>query len=69
MMNPAGVLLFLIGALSFSGGFFDWDWFFRTRSTRRILIWMGRSGARVFYVLLGFSVMVFGGLIAFGLLG
>jgi len=66
-MNLVGPLLFLIGGFSFSGGIFDWDWFMQTRKARGLVGVLGRTGARITYVILGILVMILGVLGAFDL--
>lgn len=57
-----GLFIFL-GGMSAAAGVFNFEWYFRTGGAMMFVKWLGRTGARVFYVLLG------GGLIACGVTG
>ncbi|OPZ88926.1 MAG: hypothetical protein BWY74_02936 [Firmicutes bacterium ADurb.Bin419] len=49
---------FLLGAAIFTimGAIFNWDWFFENRKARLMVSLLGRTGARVFYIIVGLFV-------------
>jgi hypothetical protein len=53
-------LIVLVGAFTISGGLFNWNWFMLSRRARLIVRILGRGGARIFYVILGAVISVFG---------
>jgi len=50
--------LALIGVFTMLGGILDWDWFMNHSRARGFVQLFGRTGARVFYVLLGLGFVV-----------
>ena len=58
-----------VGLFSLAGGLFNWNWFMNTRRSRALVKSFGSAGARVFYILLGIVVIVFGVLLAFNVIG
>jgi len=68
-MNPPGFILIAIGLFSFAGGVFNWNWFMNTRRARALVRSIRPVGARVFYMVLGIIVIVFGVLISFNVIG
>ena len=62
--------LILIGAGLFSivASAADWDWFMNHRKARFFVKILGRTGARIFYALLGVFISSIGLLIGAGLL-
>ena len=46
----------------------DWDWFMNDPKARLVCGVCGRGGARVFYVVLGTAFVVFGALLAAGII-
>lgn len=66
-MNPIGLIFIAAGLFSICGAAFDWDWFINSRKARFFVATFGRTGARVFYALLGISIVLIGVLIAFGI--
>lgn len=66
-MDPSEYfILFLfigLGIFSIVASLFDFDWYFKTSGAMTFVNWLGRGGARLFYILLGL------GLIACGVLG
>ena len=67
-MNPIGILLIAIGAFSLSGAYFDWEWFMNSRKARIIVMIFTRSGARIFYALLGVTLVTLGVLALTGII-
>jgi hypothetical protein len=68
-MNPAGFILVGVGLFSFAGGLFNWNWFMNTRRARALVRAIRPVGARVFYMLLGIVIIVFGVLLGFNIIG
>jgi hypothetical protein len=68
-MNPAGVIVIAVGLLSFAGGLFNWNWFMNTTSARGVVNTLRPTGARVFYMVLGVAVIVFGFSLVLNLVG
>jgi len=66
MREPAALLLVLAGLFAMAGGVFDWEWFMNNRKAQALVNWLGRGGARVFYVILGLAIAILGLLITFG---
>jgi drug/metabolite transporter superfamily protein YnfA len=66
MREPAALLLVLAGLFAMAGGVFDWEWFMNNRKAQAFVNWLGRGGARVFYVILGLAIAILGLLITFG---
>jgi len=48
-----GILVILAGLFSILGAVMNWDWFIYSRKARFFVSILGRTGARVFYVILG----------------
>ena len=67
-MNPIGLVLVAGGIFSICGAVFDWEFFINSRKARFFVAIFGRTGARVFYGILGLVIVVFGSLIALGIL-
>jgi hypothetical protein len=64
-----------IGYISIAGGLFtlvaaagDWDWFMNHPKARLFCSIFGRSGARVFYAILGIGLVVLGALMLAGVI-
>lgn len=66
-MNWVGLLLAAAGVFSFCGGALDWSFFMESRKARFFVAILSRTGARIFYVLLGLALVVFGVLMALGI--
>jgi hypothetical protein len=69
-MRSNYISLFFIGVglLAFCGAAFDWDWFLNARKARAFVALLGRGGARVFYGLLGATLITLGALMAMGVI-
>jgi len=68
-MHPIGVFMCVAGgAFSVLGGVLNWNWFFAMSPATTVVRLIGRTGARIFYVLLGLFVIAGGILAAFGLI-
>ena len=67
-MNPVGLLIVAAGIFSICGAAFDWDFFIHSRKARFFVSTFGRTGARVFYAVLGLGIVILGALITTGVL-
>ncbi len=56
-----GLLVIASGAFSLLAAIFNWNWFFRASKSALICKLFGRTGARIFYGLLG-ALLFAGGL-------
>ena len=52
------LLLIAVGLLAVAGGLFNWDWYMTDRKAQFFVNILGRTGARVFYVLLGVVLII-----------
>jgi hypothetical protein len=68
LVNPLGLLLAAAGAFSVCGAVCDWDWFINSRKARFWVAILGRNGARGFYAILGVALIIFGVLMAMGII-
>jgi len=68
MTSPQLLILSLVGLFSMAGGLFDWNWFMTSRRARLFVKLLGRTGARIFYVLLGLGLLILGILLAYGVI-
>lgn len=57
-----GLVFIAIGLFAICGAGFNWDWFMTHRKARIFVALFTRTGARIFYALLG------GGLVTLGIL-
>jgi len=55
------------GIFAICGAAFNWDWFMNHRKARFLVRLVGRTGARIFYGFLGATLVVFGVLVALGI--
>ncbi len=62
-MNPGGIIIALAGVFGICGAVCNWDLFFNSRKAKGIVGVFGRTGARVFYGLLGLAMSVLGVLV------
>jgi len=67
-MNPIGLLFVGVGGFALAGAVCDWDWFMNARKARFMVSLLTRTGARVFYGLLGAGLLVLGLLATTGLI-
>ena len=56
-----GIFAILAGAFSLLGAVMNWEWFFRARKSAMIDRIFGRTGARIFYGILG-GILAVGGI-------
>ncbi len=66
-MKPEGIIPILAGLFSVVGAAKDWDWFMENRKARIWVKLFGRKGARIFFIILGGSLIVFGILFIMGI--
>tara|TARA_B100000609_G_scaffold70592_1_gene56118 strand:- start:135 stop:344 length:210 start_codon:yes stop_codon:yes gene_type:complete len=66
-VNAFGLLIVAAGLFSFCGAAFNWDWFFNSRKARFFVAIIGRTGARIFYALLGLVIAILGILMTLGI--
>ena len=61
-MSPVLLSAILVAAGSFSvaGAVLDWSFFMNSRKAAVFVSLFGRNGARIFYVVLGAALVVFG---------
>lgn len=67
-MNPMGLFFVFAGLFSVAGGVCNWDWFMNHHKAQFMSSLLGRNGARVFYMILGLGLAVFGALYAAGII-
>ena len=67
-MHPVGLILVAAGLFSICGAAFDWDFFINSRKAQLFVTMFGRTGARIFYGVLGLAIVVLGALITLGVL-
>lgn len=51
-----------------SGGILNWDWYMNSRRAQFLSSLMTRTGARIFYAAIGIGLVVFGALLAGGMI-
>jgi drug/metabolite transporter superfamily protein YnfA len=59
-MNIGGLLVVAVGLFTFGGGYYQWPWFMNNRRARFVATMLSRTGARVFYMLMGALIALFG---------
>ncbi len=61
-MDPTvGFLLCILGGLfAIAGAAFNWDWFMQNPKANVFVRLLGRTGARVFYIIVGVSAIFMG---------
>ena len=67
-MNPWGIFFVVAGLFTVVAGAMNWDWFMDHPKARFMCAICGRGGARVFYVVIGAALVVFGGLLSAGVI-
>ncbi|MBN1648465.1 MAG: immunity 17 family protein [Spirochaetales bacterium] len=55
-----GIAFILIGAFSLAAGIFNWDWFMKNRRAQFFVRVFKRTGARIFYGVLGLAAITIG---------
>jgi small neutral amino acid transporter SnatA (MarC family) len=69
MHQVLGILLIAAGLFAIAGAVLNWEWFMNARKARTIVGLFGRTGARVFYVILGLFLCVLSALLLTGVSG
>ena len=67
-MNLIGWIFIVVGIFSTLGGVFNWEWFMNARKARFIVQIFSRTGARIFYIILGLALASLGVLGAIGII-
>ncbi|MEM9818618.1 MAG: immunity 17 family protein [Cyanobacteria bacterium P01_A01_bin.123] len=67
-MDPAGLILVAVGLFSAAGDILNWEWFMNHRKARFMCAILTRTGARIFYVILGLGIAVAGALLTLGII-
>jgi len=47
------ILFMAIGIYSVLGAYFEWNFFYNSRKAQRVVNLFGRSGAKIFYIVVG----------------
>ena len=68
-MNPVGLLIVAAGVFTAASGLFDWEFVMNNRRARFVSAIMTRTGARVFYGVVGAGMIVVGALMTLGVEG
>jgi small neutral amino acid transporter SnatA (MarC family) len=55
----------LTGSISLVAALFNFDWYFQSQKASTFVHWFGRNGARIFYGLLGLTLIAAGVLFFF----
>jgi len=63
------LLFIVVGFYSIAGAALNWEWFMGDPKAKVFARLFGRTGTRVFYILLGVSALIFGFFGLFGLFG
>lgn len=63
-----GLIFIALGLFTIAGAFFNWEWFMNSRKARPIVRLITRTGARIFYGILGLALTVLGVLFAFNII-
>ncbi len=69
-MPPSAMGLFFvaIGLFAICAAVYNWDWFMNHRKARLFVALLSRTGARIFYMLLGGGLVTLGVLLMLGLI-
>lgn len=63
-MEPSEYMILAIfialGLFSVVAALFNFDWYFETSGAMTFVKWLGRGGARIFYLLLGLALVTCG---------
>lgn len=65
-MNPMGLIFIAAGIFAVCGAGFDWEFFMNNHKARFMSSLLSRTGARIFYGLLGTGLIVLGVLVMLG---
>ncbi|MEM9414597.1 MAG: immunity 17 family protein [Planctomycetota bacterium] len=61
-----GILFAALGVFAVVGAVGNWDWYMNSKKAQRMSQLLTRTGARLFYIVLGAGLAVFGTLIVVG---
>ena len=64
-----GIIFIAIGLFAIIASLTNWNFFFDHRKAQIFIKLFGRKGARIFYVILGFGIFLFGFLALTGIIG
>jgi hypothetical protein len=53
-------VIFVLGIVSFSSGYFNWDWFMKQARVKPIINFLGEKRTRMFYMILGVILVLVG---------
>ena len=59
-MNALSLMIIVSGVLAIFCAFMDYDWFFNHSKAKPFVALFGRSGTRMFYIILGIAVIILG---------
>jgi len=62
-MNRIGLVIAGLGVFLIMGAISNWDWMYNSSRTRLLVFFITRTGARIFHIILGIVMIVFGLLI------
>ena len=68
MEKVMALVIIACGIFSLCGAFFNWDWYFNNRKARGIVAVFGRTGARIFYAVLGIFIIALGAVVLIGMI-
>lgn len=54
------IIFILAGLFAMVSSILNFDWYFNSRKAATIVGWLGRTGARIFYGLLGLALILTG---------
>jgi small neutral amino acid transporter SnatA (MarC family) len=63
------IILILLGLFVLAGSIFNWEWFMTSRRASFMVRLLGRTGARIFYMLAGLVLVGLGIAGALGFIG
>lgn len=63
------VAVIISGLITFVGAVLNWGWMYRSRRAKSIISFLGLTGARIFYGILGLFIIVVGILALLGNFG
>ncbi len=67
-MDPWGLAFVAAGLFTAICGIGNWDWFMNHRKAQLMCSFFGRTGARIFYIIVGLAFTIFGVLFAMGVI-
>jgi hypothetical protein len=67
-MHPFGLIFIAIGLFAVLAAFSDWRFFWENRRARFLVVIITKTGARIFYTLVGGVLLILGVLTLFGVI-